>query len=402
MLSVLYPEVYRLIKSIPGGLIPIGVGSERTPILVVKVPKEYILAAKVNGQFKIYLAPISYKQMDTVCLISAFFDDQDEPLVVSTPLLNDEVTSLFSKLFRSERVKIFFLDEHSREYLSYSSSISVTQESLQLFEESDLMEPIIEDLFAIQNLGRNWFGEIGDKNYQDAITLSLDENLYPEDTGVIDLRKDNSSYEGAQGFEFSRLEREEPGDFQENDIIRCLQSVFSPNQIYKSPRRTYDNEEVCDVLVVTESRVLLIQAKDSPNIERILRAEMPRKRKKTEKSLDSALRQTRGSIRYFNRERAKFQFICGEKSHLIDTENLSVYTVVIVKELFDDQSNEYAENVLELSNDLSVKCVPFDYPEFYNFCIKIAGEEAFFKTLDNLHRYAFEKHYFPRMLFRPR
>lgn len=54
-------------------------------LLIVKAYKEYILAARMNGGFSFYLAPLQSTSGLTVALATAFFDDGDEPLVVRTP-----------------------------------------------------------------------------------------------------------------------------------------------------------------------------------------------------------------------------------------------------------------------------------------------------------------------------
>jgi len=65
---------------------------------------------------------------------------------------------------------------------------------------------------------------------------------------------------------------------QEHDIVFLLQRIFWPDQIYLGPRRTTDQEEIADVVVITDRHVLLIQAKSSPNTEQVLHNTIIRKK----------------------------------------------------------------------------------------------------------------------------
>ena len=89
MLSILHPEIIPLIFDFPCGLLPLKVTNGDRSILVVKAPKEWLLAAKANLGFKVYVAPLSISGQHTIGLVSAFFDDAEEPLVIRTPLFDD-------------------------------------------------------------------------------------------------------------------------------------------------------------------------------------------------------------------------------------------------------------------------------------------------------------------------
>lgn len=90
MLSIIKPELLAVIQQIPGGLLPIYDTELEKYFLVIKASKETILTAKINNEFKIYL---TYDQeAPGICLgiISAFFDDSDEPLTITTPLFSGD------------------------------------------------------------------------------------------------------------------------------------------------------------------------------------------------------------------------------------------------------------------------------------------------------------------------
>ncbi len=81
MLTIRYPEVIPIVKELSAGLLPVSFRDESRPNLIIKATKEMLLAAKVNGGFKVYVFPLVLAGQATIGLISAFFDNEDEPLV---------------------------------------------------------------------------------------------------------------------------------------------------------------------------------------------------------------------------------------------------------------------------------------------------------------------------------
>ena len=77
MLTVLHPEVKPLIRQLAYGLMPIKLGADEQFSLIVKMHKEAILAAKLNGGFAFYLPTLQSTMVTTIALISVFFDDED-------------------------------------------------------------------------------------------------------------------------------------------------------------------------------------------------------------------------------------------------------------------------------------------------------------------------------------
>jgi hypothetical protein len=45
------------IQQMRGGILPLCLVDEECPIFIIKVPKEHILAAKINASLKLYLVP---------------------------------------------------------------------------------------------------------------------------------------------------------------------------------------------------------------------------------------------------------------------------------------------------------------------------------------------------------
>ena len=102
MLTVTNPEVVDTLVDFPVGLWPIRRRGDSRMILVVKAQREMAQTAKLRGGFRFYLVPVRVGAVATYGLLTAFFDDNDEPLVIRTPLFNEEITRDFLLLLSSD------------------------------------------------------------------------------------------------------------------------------------------------------------------------------------------------------------------------------------------------------------------------------------------------------------
>ena len=118
-LSITNPEVVDALVDSPGGLWPTRRGGDFRMILIVKAPQEMARTAKLRGGFRFYLIPVRVGTVTTYGLVTAFFDDSDEPLTISTPLFNEEITRDFLLLLSSDTFHVHFFDEHNRELLGF-------------------------------------------------------------------------------------------------------------------------------------------------------------------------------------------------------------------------------------------------------------------------------------------
>jgi hypothetical protein len=399
MLTINFPQILPTIRKLPGGLLPINVPDQELPSLVVKVPKEYILAAKLNASFKIYLTPVQIKDQTTYGLVVAFFDDGDQPLAVRIPTVNDEGSKLVFDTLKKEKIKVHFFDELAREYLVYSAAVTIPQVTREHIDKANWLEPSITNArLIIEGISAN-FGLRTPQDDDEAIVVSLNESLYGQDLFLLDLQPENHIFKGAQDFSHTVLEREEPGHYQEKDIIQVLQQIFSPDQIYLSPKRTNDKEEVCDILLVTETTILIIQAKDSPNIERISKQSLARKRSNIMRALRKAVEQVKGAVGYIRRQPNRLEFLIDERMISINIGDRKLKTLVIVKELFNDQFKEYSPIIFNLVHERSVDCIALDYPELYSYCNHLKDESDFFKAYDLVMSNARERGEYPRLRF---
>ena len=80
------------LKDFLEGLLPIRRSSDSRMILVLKVSREIAQMARLRRGFSFYLEPVHAGGVATYGLATAFFDDNDEPLVIRTPLFKEEIT----------------------------------------------------------------------------------------------------------------------------------------------------------------------------------------------------------------------------------------------------------------------------------------------------------------------
>ncbi|MBE7215949.1 hypothetical protein MK852_16140 [Shewanella benthica] len=401
MLTVLYPEIMPVIQQMPFGILPESLTSadEDYQAFIVKAPKELLLTAKINEGFKLYLIPVKVGSHITLGLITAFFDDEDEPLVIKTPLfLEDFSHNLFSFL-KKGMLNVHFFDELTRELLVYRADVIIPDKTLKKINEAVLLKPSLSNARKILRAIEIAFSSRTKNDDEQAIDIILSTAIYGDNIFRQDMHPKRHSYHGSPGHSHTMLERQEPGSYQEEDIIQCLLLTFQPEQIFLNPKRTYDNEEMCDILIITNTTSLIIQAKDSPNIERISRQKLPRKRKNVLSALKKATAQVNGAISYYRRIPGKLEFLIDEVLHSVDTNSLELKALIVVKELFNDQSVEFSPQLLDIYKAKNVPCIAFGYPDFYQFCFNLKNEDAFFNAHCNVMENAKNTGVFPQVSF---
>ncbi|MEI9418092.1 hypothetical protein [Mesorhizobium sp. Cs1321R2N1] len=383
MLSILHPNVVPDIKSFAAGLLPIRQMETGKLSLVIKISKEAILAARTNGGFSFYLAPMKSTTGRTVSLMTAFFDDDDEPLVVATGLFANDPHSLdLLKLLTYKEADVFFFDEHSREWMSYRVTLHDGGSCLKRKQKIKLLEYHPATARSILDNLHLWFGNRTPLDDRRSIKVKFEEALAPDDIFVLDATPEHNDYLGSAGYRRDSLTREEPGYFQERDIASALRRVFKRDQIAINPLRPDTNKEILDVLVVTDTHILLIQAKDSPNTKTSSRATLDRKRRKSLSQVDDAVRQIGGAARYLLKNQPA-KFLIGGQEAELSIGPRSLVGIAIVKELFDDTGEPYVEACKTLAH-LKGGGMAFDYASFHAFSHHFASEERFVKALEKL------------------
>ena len=395
MLSILDPNVALFLQSVGVGLFPYTVEGEATPRLIIKASKEMMLAAKIDGGFKIYVFPLRIAEQDTIGMISAFFDDADEPLVIFTQLFAHHLTSHFATMMRLSTLEIHFFDEHNREWLGYSASLKCPEVTRNRLSQEPLLPFTLSRAQEAHTQLVLWFGIRTPKDDADAISVEFRESHYDEDLLVMDARPDNHLYPGGRSFSFTQLERPEPGAYQEQDIANLLARLFDRRDIYINPLRPAEHEEIADILVITETDIVVIQAKDSPNTEQVLRNTIARKKATARKSLGKAINQVRGALRYMQAS-ARFEMLVGSIIVPIGIGEREVRGLIIVKELFSDEFGAYSPPLLGLAGETGVPVIALDYAELQAYTT-MNGVGKFFEAFDRVFAHGQQAGEFPRL-----
>jgi hypothetical protein len=393
------PTLWAEALNYPYGIHVVYPAASSTPLLVVKLTQQYLLTARMNRGFKIYVVPVDTPEGSTIGLLTAFFEDADEPLTVWTPLSpDDDPTDNILSVLKTKRLTVRLFDEHDRELLGYEATIDLPLVPRVRLEHVKLLEFTHDLAHLMHEQGEHWFGARVAQDDQEAISINFVRPLYEENRRYKDDRPDLFKFNGAKGLADVRLEKDEPGQFQEIDIVLLLQRVFKPESIYRSPRRNYDNEEITDVIVITDKLCLLVEAKDSPNTERQLGNRLDRKRATTKKHLNKACNQLSGAIGYLDRTRPLIMRM-PEGDVVIDLGKRNVLSLAVVRELFLPDYPEYSEQLYELHDDIGIPCAALDYGELVQYTTICNSEDAFVGAYFEVFNKALERKGFPRLRF---
>lgn len=392
-LTITNPEIIPVIRSFAVGIYAPLV--DEKPCLVIKCSKEMILAAKVRRELRFYLAQVRLSKFEYgYAIVTAVFDEGPSPLTIITPLTKDDPHTLeLIELFKSETFHTFFFDFNDRELLSCEACVS--ENSLTNRIRNYRLSKRGHETAIIESTNA-WFSHTGKADDERATKVSFGKNLFRDDFVLIDATTENDGVIGAKSVSVSSLVREEPGQYQEYDIVLTLCRVYKPGQIYLNPVKEVDGEEFADVLVVGEQAVLIIQAKDSPNTLKTIDSTLDRKRRKSTSQLQAGINQLKGAIS-FVRTNPKLKFSLNGETVEVDVSGKPIISVVIVKELFDDMYAEYSKIVFDHSEKTKVVTVFFDFPEFNKMTLYYKNEELLLGAVDKILDAALKCKQFPRL-----
>ncbi|MCK9712278.1 hypothetical protein LT706_12165 [Pseudomonas syringae pv. syringae] len=369
--------------------------AEQRAVLLVKTSKEIILTARYRKGLKWYLAPIEVGGVASLTLISAFFDDPDNPLAITTPLVpGDSLCAALAEM--PDEFDICFLDEHNREQLSCRASASLSR-----FRSIIRDLPVLHEPYAplMIEQAEEWFSMRTDADDRDAISISIGDELFPSNFVHFDLREDHHAFQGSSGFSTSELVRLEPGPYQERDIVFLLQRIFAPSKIILGPIKPSDNEELVDVAVLAHEVNFFLQVKDSPNTEEMIGRSLDRKRRVSLKQLTVGLSQLGGTLSTARRSPLQQLRLPNGANIQVDFSGKPMVGIVIVKELFTDMYVEYSERALAFMDKHQVPVVFFDYPELEVLTRRCETEAAFISACHALFRFAAENGEYPKLHF---
>ncbi|MFA1261855.1 hypothetical protein ACDI97_10625 [Xanthomonas axonopodis pv. fascicularis] len=208
MLTILHPQLYQQILSYPIGIMAAPDPEGGNPFLIVKATKEFLLAAKISGFIKVYVCPAELGGRDTLALVFAFYDDEDEPLIIRTPLVDDVESRHLLATLTSPLVNVHFFDEHGREFLVYEAELDLPKVTRARLDGLMLLE---SDFIQAQNMLHgvaHWFGLRTSQDDEEALTVRLVHNPFGESLAIQDSRYPLHQHHGGKGYSISMLERE--------------------------------------------------------------------------------------------------------------------------------------------------------------------------------------------------
>ena len=376
--SVSHPAVPQMPADFKVGLLPTRDTASYRMILIVKAMREIAATARLRKFFRFYLVPLRAGDVDTFGLISAFFDNPDEPLIVRTPLFDDELAPEFVQILSSDSFDIHFYDEHNRKLIGFrAKNPDATRfrhfvNTIQFVPDTlEFARQFVDDMIL-------WFGTRSTAEDDASLRIDLLETLPPDN--------------------LSEQSQTSPGDLNEPDIEMCLHRAFNHDKVYRNPLRADDRREFVDVLVATNRTVLLIQAKDSPVTEAALGRTIDRKQATTYKHVRKAAAQLKGSINHL-RSDSSIDIIADGQPCELHMSGREVFGLVIVKELFDPERSACSRPVLSVLEETDVPCLLLDYAEFQELTFFRPTEESLVGTLKQMFAAAREHGLFPRSRF---
>lgn len=400
MISIEHPYVQELISNLSYGLLPIPFIKTDEFALIVKATKEAILTARLNQEMKLYLVPDGISDSYSLGIITAFFDDHDEPLVLLTPIYaNDELQSDLFRVLSQEVFNVYFFDENDREMMGVrvrvnNASQIYTALRKARFNQIDL-DSVGKDLEAMGI----WFGKRSASDDEAAFQLQFQNQLYPDDLLIINMNPEAYDFHGAQGNPaITSLERKEPGCFQERDLVALLKRSFPADAIFLNPIRLDTRKEFADVLCLTDEFMLVVQAKDSPNTEAILRRNIDRKKAAIRSHIEKAAQQLRGALSFVKEvEEIKIRTSNGE--HSLNIQGRTILGLVVVRELFDDDYHTCSAPVLSTSRTCVLPCVLIDFPGLHLMTMHLQSPAYIMNRFIQLFEVGVENGQFPKPRF---
>jgi hypothetical protein len=294
-------------------------------------------------------------------------------------------------------VYVHIFDQHNREFLGYRAQLDIPLMARVRLEHAAFVEPDHGQAHAAQEIGETWLSMRSNEDDREAIRVFFGEALFAEDLPIPDPDTPHD-FRGDPGPGFTILEREQPGPFQEIDIIRSLRRVYAADQIFHGPRRIYDGEEIADIVVITDHACLIVQAKDSPNTASTVNRTLVRKRAKSVSMVTEAVGQARGAINYLRRYRPFTMLVDGE-TVTVDLAGRHIVSLVVVRELFRDAYADYSRVLFDFLDDVGLPCIALDITELHKFTTFCPNEAAFLGAYFEVFDKAQELGQFPRLRF---
>jgi hypothetical protein len=306
---------------------------------------------------------------------------EDEPLCIRT-ILPYEGKLTIRDVLASQHFELYFFDDLTREMLNFS--IFNTDKRIANLNFVPQEARGRDDAKIIQNFN-NWFSNRTDSDDKNAMTIKLKEVIY-EPRIIMDLTHPNI------GLITSELERTIAGKPQEQDIAIAFQNNLNC-VVYLNPEKQDSKKEICDVLISLDNKLIIVQAKDSPNIEATITSRsIERKIKSVQKHIVKASKQLKGAISYIQKQ-PTFSFICNDRKVELPLSSISLIGLIVVTELIDYGFD--SENVLKVSKETGVSCVLLEHSRLLTLLHHSNNNQEFLGILETIVAYSQEHNCFP-------
>ncbi|WP_163007846.1 hypothetical protein [Pseudomonas viridiflava] len=388
-----------LISSLTGH--PIGLKALKTNdgklILIAKLNKEALLAMKLRSGFKISFVEYVSDGSRAHTLLTLIYDTPNEPLSLNNTFYDVPESRELLELFSQEVFKVYGFDEHNREFFGYNARFGDIEKFRGIKETLKLAKYRSNIEQGFQNK-INYYYQFAVQKKQD-LTFSIDftSAVYSEATHFFDMTRFIATPSNELKPIHYTLERKEAGEQQEQDILLLLEQIFTDGDAYLNPIRFENSEEFVDILIITETHALLVQAKDSPNTDLSLSTPVSRKKKTTIKHLKKAAKQLKGAINHAKKNNI-LKFKLDEKTIEVDLKGRELIGLAVVKEIFEEDLGEYTKILMEPFHATGAPCLALDYMELYEYSQHLTPH-TFFDLCFKLHSEGVKTGVIPRVKF---
>lgn len=392
MLTIDYPQALSAIEDLNYGLLPFRHRAWGRYLLAVKLNKEALLAARLNRGFRVYLVPAGVRS--TIGAICAFFDDDDEPQTVRIPFgEGDGMASDLIALFSQNAFDIHLFDENDRELMGYRATLPDRQRFVA--RTADLCLPMFDarDWRNTDKAMSVWFGLRTAEDDAAAFDIAFGQALFDDDRVIVEAHK--PEIRGTLEPSHTSLIREEPGGFQERDIAHMLWRVFPQEAVIANPIRSDTGRELCDVLAVIDGAIVVVQAKDSPNTESSIRRSITRKATTSLGHVEKAADQMRGALAHIIGSQ-HLKVVLPDRPMTIPLEDVEVYGLIVLSEMFDDRFREYSAPVLRVAQATGARVVVLDLPQLHILTNRLRQPLDFLAAIARAFEMALTLGEFPR------
>lgn len=351
-------------------------------VLVIKASARVIAAAKSKKRIKFYFAPVTIDYHEHYCLLSAYLDNLQSPLLIYTPLYDEDASRNIIRFLSCQQATVYMIDEKNRPWLTYRS-VNTDFKKFKSFSQKINLIPSIDPLRTYPSVlqqAESWFRKSGVREDRRSFDLLFKEPVTPPDLTILDMTEHAFSFNGSS-VRHAELNYSEPGPRQEPDIAEQLVKIFPGENIYLNPLKLPNMEELCDILVTGEFANYYFQLKSSPNTEDVQNRTIERSRAKAIQHLNKAISQTADSLDY-TQDGEDFEISIKNNRKfraLIQQAGRNMVFIIIAQELFNDDLAIYADLVLKFAEQKKRVVNFLSESTFYSYMHNCSTEEDFFK-----------------------